>query len=265
MRDGTPRPSLTDCDFYHWTELRDGTVLKGAWDLRQNWPTYLGGVDLRGQRVLEMGPASGFLSLMMERDGADVVAFDLPYGAGPDILPVPTAERTRPSLIKHLDRIKNGWWFLHDHFGSRNTASYGDIYNLPDMGTFDVSLFGAILLHLRDPFRAIEQAARVTTRAIIITDLAPKPGTPDHCMEFDPNDGKAGEMGWWLMGPGSCMRMLRLLGFPIFHRCEHEHMHIPHDGSAPRTMRYFTLVGMRREGDLPFKPQHAAQMLAGRC
>src|SRR5271168_2362928 len=66
---------LSDFVWYHACELPDGTVLPGVWDLRGRESAYLGGVDLAGKRVLELGPATGYLSFAMERMGAEVVAF----------------------------------------------------------------------------------------------------------------------------------------------------------------------------------------------
>jgi hypothetical protein len=64
---------LSDFVWYHAFELPDGRVLPGAWDLRGHETAYLGGVDVAGKRVLELGPATGYLSFYMERMGAEVV------------------------------------------------------------------------------------------------------------------------------------------------------------------------------------------------
>ena len=61
-----------ECDFYHTVELPNGEVVSGPWDLRGHEHEYLGGVDVRAKRVLELGPATGALTYFMERAGADV-------------------------------------------------------------------------------------------------------------------------------------------------------------------------------------------------
>jgi hypothetical protein len=58
---------LSACDFYHCVQLPDGSIVKGQWDLRERVDQYLGNVDFAGKRVIEIGPASGFLSMHMER------------------------------------------------------------------------------------------------------------------------------------------------------------------------------------------------------
>ena len=68
--------SLQDCYFYHSMEIPGWGEVRGEWDLRGGEAAYLGNVDLKDKRVLELGAASGFLSFYMERQGADVVGYD---------------------------------------------------------------------------------------------------------------------------------------------------------------------------------------------
>src|SRR5271154_5004596 len=79
---------LDDFVWYHATELPDGTVLPGVWDLRGHESAYLGGVDFAGKRVLELGPATGYLTFFMERMGAQVVSFEAGFDVPVDTLPV---------------------------------------------------------------------------------------------------------------------------------------------------------------------------------
>jgi hypothetical protein len=85
-RDGV---KLEDCDFYHTVEIPGQGVVRGQWDLPQHVDEYLGGYRFAGKRVLEIGPASGFLTFEMERRGADVVALDVPDDPGWDFVPYP--------------------------------------------------------------------------------------------------------------------------------------------------------------------------------
>jgi hypothetical protein len=71
-----------DCDFYHTVEIPGRGVVHGQWDLRKHVDDYLGGYCFVGKRVLEIGPASGFLTFEMERRGADVVASKVPDEPG---------------------------------------------------------------------------------------------------------------------------------------------------------------------------------------
>ena len=54
-----------DCDFYHAVDLPDGRSIDGPWDLRGRELDYLGGVEVGGSRVLELGPASGAITTIV--------------------------------------------------------------------------------------------------------------------------------------------------------------------------------------------------------
>ncbi|HEY4442105.1 MAG TPA: hypothetical protein VGN14_16725, partial [Candidatus Elarobacter sp.] len=71
------QPPLEACYFYHTMELPGVGTVEGEWDLRTGVDAYLGGEELRGKRVLEIGTASGFLCFAMERRGAEVIGYDL--------------------------------------------------------------------------------------------------------------------------------------------------------------------------------------------
>ena len=60
-----------DCYFYHTMEVPGHGLMTGEWDLRGAVDDYLGKVAFAGQRVLEIGPASGFLTFEMENRGAE--------------------------------------------------------------------------------------------------------------------------------------------------------------------------------------------------
>jgi hypothetical protein len=58
-----------DCYFYHVMDVPGQDALGGQFDLRGSEDEYLGNIELAGARVLEIGPASGFLSFHMESKG----------------------------------------------------------------------------------------------------------------------------------------------------------------------------------------------------
>jgi hypothetical protein len=166
---------LEDCFFYHTIEIPGYGIVEGPWDLRAGIRDYLGNVDLCGKRVLELGTASGFVCFHMERQGADVVAYDLSPDrahlqntvvfAGDDLC---TMAAEYSSLI-HL--INNGWWLGHRAFGSAARVVYGTVYDVPSaIGTVDVATFGSILLHLRDPFLALASPLRMVRETVIVTE-----------------------------------------------------------------------------------------------
>ena len=249
------RAALTraDCRFYHSMELPGGDVVDGPWDLRGREHEYLGNVDLLGRRVLEFGPASGALTYFMERAGADVVSFDVGYDLSIDLHPAPGNVDTRKLRLDHAQMIsetQNSWWYLHRAYGSSARMVYGDISALPaDLGDYDVSVFAAILLHLRSPVAALEQAARRTRDTIVVTEpwAFGRESMHENIMKIFPF-GEAGRWTlWWSISAGAVVQMLDTMGFRDARVVEHTQRHqFGHDPDAPYDdMEMYTVVARR--------------------
>lgn len=279
LRDARANLTLEDCSFYHASTLRDGTAMPGAWDHRGTEPQYLGHEQLTGCRVLELGPASGHFTSFLEQQGAEVVSFEVGYDRVIDLLPaVPRDgfEELRERLMADLVGVNNSWWYLHRDRGLRARIAYGDIYDLPDdLGTFDVAFFGSILLHLRDPFRALEQAALRTTDRLIVTDMLyadlvpasgllglagralrrlartpgrPGAGDPRNLLRFAPEQDNPGVSTlWWHFSPAAVANMLHRLGFARTTTTYHAQSYrVRHELDAePTDVAMFTVVGRR--------------------
>ena len=77
--------------------------------MRPNLKKYLGGVDFRGRRVLDVGCASGILSFYMERQGAEVVSFDLDKNGDWDMVPFAKCnqfENIAARSSRHFSKIR---------------------------------------------------------------------------------------------------------------------------------------------------------------
>lgn len=244
--------TFEDCIWYHTFEMPDGRVVDGAWDLRGAEQDYLGQVDVSGRRVLELGPAAGYLSFYMERQGADVVAFDAGLDVSVDLLPVEGRDLPDEKwklMTETIDRNQNAWWYMHRAYGSSAKFVQGNIYDMPaDLGKFDVSLVGAILLHLREPWGALLEAARRTTQCMIVTEpLQDKEADPNsNIMRFSPS-AREHISNWWNIYPGAVVKMLERLGFGDTTISYHEQKHhLAHDMErAAIQQSMYTVVGKR--------------------
>lgn len=210
---------LNECAFYHYMDLPGVGQVGDHWDLRKTIDQYFGRFDFKGKRALDVGSASGYLTFEMEKRGASVVSFDIADGGDWDCVPFThpdfDARKLVQDLMWHINRIKNAYWFSHRVLGSRAQVYYGDIYNFPDdLGTFDVVMFGMVLPHLRDPFRALTSASRLSTEWVIITQQCLNRSEPVSFFQPDP-DTRADAITWWLMSEGCVDRMLRVLGFEV--------------------------------------------------
>ena len=215
--------NVEECAFYHHMDLPGLREVGNGWDLRKTVDDYLGHFDFRGKRVLDVGTASGFLSFEMEKRGAEVVSFDranvadwqlVPFGAkGFDVA------KMQAAMKGDVDPIRNGYWLAHRLLNSRARVYYGDIYNIPDeIGQFDVVFLGMVLPHLREPFHALAQTARLSRDAVIITQQAPRDERP--IAYFIPNARMNPENlqsygAWWVFSEGCFREMLQVLGFEI--------------------------------------------------
>ncbi len=146
--------SIGDCYFYHTIELPGHGVMNGDWDLRRGVDDYLGKVVFAGKRVLEIGPASGFLTFEMEKRGAEVTSVEVTAEHGWDFVPYPASrleEVFGPRRIV-MERLKNSYWFSHAAQQSKAKVYYGDVYNLPSsLGEFDIAVMGAGTIALPRP------------------------------------------------------------------------------------------------------------------
>ncbi|MDP6540303.1 MAG: hypothetical protein QF903_11115 [Planctomycetota bacterium] len=236
---------VDDCLFYHSMDIPGYGNVEGAWDLRKTVDAYLGGVDVAGKRVLEIGKASGFLTFHMEGRGGTVIAHDL--SSTDDWDAVPYARRKAPTTqadgepdpcrdwkewLKFrqwgIRVINNGFWLAHGANASKARVVTSSVYELPlEIGPVDLTTFGSVLLHLRDPFRALQRALRHTRETVVVTDLAPEDGPagsaharflpdPTICEPFDT---------WWRLSPELVQRMLAVLGFEdsSVSRAQHSH------------------------------------------
>jgi hypothetical protein len=80
--------NLGDCYFYHTLDLPGFGTVEGEWDLRGRFDDYVGGIDLRGKTVLDVGTANGFLTFEAEKRGAkQVVSFDIGDAKFQSLLP----------------------------------------------------------------------------------------------------------------------------------------------------------------------------------
>ena len=242
-----------ECYFYHTMDIPGHGLVTGEWDLRGRETAYLGQVPLQGKRVLEIGTASGHFCFTMEKMGAEVVAYDLSERQEWDL--VPYADYDQKAGIeerkRHIRQLNNGYWFAHRAFRSSAKVMYGTVYEIPDsIGQFDVCTFGSVLLHLRDPFLALQRVTRHVNETVIVTDLVPPllgraasiigrwvGGEP---LYFLPNarQRKHGD-AWWLLSPSLVAEFLHILGFM------HTDITYHRQRFGGKDLRLYTVVGRR--------------------
>ncbi|HZI19896.1 MAG TPA: class I SAM-dependent methyltransferase [Pyrinomonadaceae bacterium] len=213
---------LEDCFFYHTTDVPGLGTVRGHWDLRGRFEDYVGGVDVSGKTVLDVGTATGFLSFEAERRGASrVVSHDMSDVRQQKLVPFAgkTYHRDRDAWAaeygREIERWQNGYWLCHRLLGSRAEVFYGDVYDLPPaLGEFDVAIVGAVLEHLPDQVSALASIARLTRGSMVL--VTPLLDSEERIARFEARaDNPAYDFTWWTYSVGLYREVLAILGFRV--------------------------------------------------
>jgi hypothetical protein len=244
---------LEECNFYHTMDLPGYGTIHGPWDLRGKENSYLGNTNFQGKTVLEIGTASGHLGFYMEKQGAQVTAFDLSKGQEWDTVPFARKDYKQDIEIQreNVDKLNNSFWLAHRVYKSNTKMVYGSVYQMPDaLGEFDICTFGCVLLHLRDPFLALQRASAHVKNKIIIVESPARFVDISSIFHF-PHFGKwirflpdasncESWHTWWGLTPELIIEFIKILGFEDSKLSFHTQIY------NGRKVRLFTVVGQRK-------------------
>jgi len=217
--------STDECNFYHTIDIPGIGLVEGQWDLRSHVEEYLGGFGFRDRRVLEIGPATGFLTFEMEKRGAEVVVVEPPmdrefWNSVPyDSLGLLHRESgawtpSETAFFDHIRMIRNGFWYCHRVYGSRARMFHGSAERLPpELGSFDAALLTAVLLHTRSPVSILESCARRVSGSMIVTERHfPELGEGPVCSLVPTVENQQWDT-WWQFTPRFFTQFFEVLGF----------------------------------------------------
>jgi tRNA (mo5U34)-methyltransferase len=201
--------------WYHTIDLGNGLRTPGIFEMSHALERVPLPASLAGRRCLDVGTADGFWAFEMERRGADeVVAVDLGRAPAPDLphYPVPVHEQVgdpRPFASFEL---------AHEALGSSVDYRAMSVYDLtPEaLGEFDFVFLGSLLLHVRDPLRALASVRRVTAGDLLVNDavtlgmsrLRPFAPVARMVLALDPPT-------WWAPNAAGLRRMVESAGYSI--------------------------------------------------
>jgi tRNA (mo5U34)-methyltransferase len=203
--------------WYHTLELPDGLLTPGWFDLRQQvaslpWP------DVAGKRCLDVGTYDGFYAFELERRGAEeVVATDISDHEDWDW---PAAARAGggAALAPLAGEKGRGFEVARTVLGSRVRRLELSAYHLSAerIGTFDVVVCGSLMLHLRDPVRALEAIRSVcrgwflSVEEVSLRLTTAFPHRPVADMRFNEELCQ-----WWVVNGSGLKRMVEIAGFEV--------------------------------------------------
>jgi tRNA (mo5U34)-methyltransferase len=222
LRDGLPElggVSLTDIEWYHTIDLRNGEITPGFLDHRHQLDLYGLPESLEGMRCLDAATCDGFWAFEMERRGASEVI-------GIDVLSLADCDfpaNWRADLLMHRrNQIKGqGFAYAKRALNSKVTRRALSIYDLSParIGTFDFVFMSDVLLHLKEPLRALEALRTVARGDGIVADMydpdlepAGFPVAARLIMSHERPDDFSGYF-WWSHSPTFLQSMCYLAGF----------------------------------------------------
>ncbi len=204
--------------WYHTIDLPGGMETPGYFDLRPivdvlPWP------DVRGKRCLDVGTYDGYLAFELERRGAaEVVALDIPDHEDWDWPPDVRAQGGE--RLAKLAGPEKGAGFRTARAGLGSAVEKVDmsVYELsPErVGTFDVVVCGSLMLHLRDPLRALERIRMVCDGFFMSSeeiDLVLSVAHPRRPLAR--LNGSGEQLQWWVPNVVGHRRMIYAAGFEI--------------------------------------------------
>jgi tRNA (mo5U34)-methyltransferase len=167
-------PAIPEIAWYHTLELPGGVVTPGLVDCRGVRDKIAVPERLDGVRVLEIGTWDGFWAFELERRGAEVTTVDVP---DVDELDWPPRTRLAANDAQRRERMSiiklgEGFRAARDLLGSQVKDVRLSVYDLsPEtVGTYDMVFVGSILVHLRDPVRALAAIRSVAAGPIILNE-----------------------------------------------------------------------------------------------
>lgn len=146
-RENRVTAGLAKTGLYHSFRLPDGRRIEGAMSLdwqEKRLASFRLPADLRGKRVLDIGPWDGYYTFEMERRGAEVTSVD----------------------YVDLDTFR----MLHRAFDSKAKYLRMDVYELDpkQLGMFDIVLCLGVLYHLKHPLLTLEKICAVCRDVCVV-------------------------------------------------------------------------------------------------
>ncbi len=209
--------------WYHSIDLAPGVTTRGQVDCRDIVSKTVIPERLDGLRALDIGTWDGFWAFELERRGAEVITVDVPDAEALDWPPRAKVGDAVPGWRKRLAQFQPGVGFdlAAEALGSSVQRRGISIYDLADadLGTFDLVFVGSLLVHLRDPIKALATLKPLVKGRVVINDaidLLPSLYSPR-----TPRARFAGDTDiilWWHPNLAGLTEMVRRAGFDVVDR-----------------------------------------------
>jgi tRNA (mo5U34)-methyltransferase len=206
-------------EWYHTIELAPGVETPGWHDTRPILGQIPFPASLEGKRCLDVGTFDGFWAFEMEGRGAsEVVAIDI---IDPEQWDWPAGSEEH--VVEAIAKRKaggQGFEIARRELGSSVRRIERSVYDASEdeLGRFDLIFLGSLLIHLRDPVRALERLRAICAGTMIVMDgieLALSillPRYPVATLDA------VGRPWWWYSNQAGLARMIEAGGFEVLQR-----------------------------------------------
>lgn len=205
---GRLRDAVRTHDWYHSIDLGQRIVTPGQFEHRLFQEHYPLPPSLAGMRVLDVASYDGYWAFEMEKRGAaEVVALDLARFGDMDV--PATVRASLPSELMEKP-IGRGFEIAREALRSKVRRETVSVYDLSEscFGKFDFVFMSDLLVHLRNPLKALENVRRVVAgKAVFVESFNPLlPGTMVRYKGFR-------DTIWWSYSLGALQQMIEDAGF----------------------------------------------------
>jgi tRNA (mo5U34)-methyltransferase len=200
---------IAGLEWYHTIEVQEGVVTPGVFDHRPYLSHYPIPESLAGKRVLDVATYDVFFAFEMEsRGAAEVIAVDLERVGEGDITPPLRAKTSAEVLARNFNQ---SFLVAKELRQSKVNRVFCNVYDLSPqrLGKFDFVFAGSLLLHLRDPLRALQAIRSVIGDTGVFVE-AFNPGLTKRCAEFK---GGWDHIVWWSFSLECLQKMIEEAGF----------------------------------------------------
>lgn len=202
--------------WYHTLDLGPGVETPGWFDLRGVVDKVGMPASLAGKRCLDVATFDGFWAFEMEKRGAaSVVAIDVLDPRQWD-WPVLRSERAWEATAPRKG-VGDGFLEARAALGSHVDRRELSVYDLDPatVGMFDFVYVGSLLLHLRDPIRALQQVRSVAAGTVLVVDaIDPTIWSRRPVAVLDGLE----RPWWWKPNLAGLQRMVESAGFAVIGR-----------------------------------------------
>ncbi len=203
--------------WYHTIDLGNGKVTDGDFDLRGIVSQSGLPDDMNGLSALDFGSSSGFWAFEMEKRGATVTAIDVAaedQDIAAEVFKDGVRQTSSGILSPSLGEIQpiSSFMVAKEVMQSKVTHKELSVYDLSPStaGIFDFVFCGSLLMHLSDPFRAIQNIRSVTKGDSIISCVTVDDDNKEPLMRF-----MLTPRNIWTPNRACLIKMMESAGFTI--------------------------------------------------